>query len=56
LCIFSFKALILRVQSARKMSALNEKMHKWDAPPINTPLGTLSVGIVMQALQIIWTI
>jgi hypothetical protein len=22
----------LRAQSARKMSALNEKMHKWDAP------------------------
>jgi uncharacterized membrane protein YgcG len=26
------KALIWRAQSARKMSALNEKMHKWDAP------------------------
>jgi hypothetical protein len=29
------KALILRAQSARKMSALNEKMHKWDAPLSN---------------------
>jgi hypothetical protein len=26
------KALILRALCARKMSALNEKMHKWDAP------------------------
>jgi hypothetical protein len=26
------KSLILRAQSARKMSDLNEKMHKWDAP------------------------
>jgi hypothetical protein len=28
------KALILRAQSARKMSALNEKMHKWDTPEV----------------------
>jgi hypothetical protein len=26
------KALILRAFYARKMSALNKKMHKWDAP------------------------